>query len=88
MSWCIMMSFHINSIDILNFHDFDYCCIITGNSNDEAIDIDKIVTCKRGFFGNKWFKYFIGNKDLEKTNQLCILVSRVSGYTRNIDKTK
>ena len=48
-----MMSFHINSIDILNFHDFDYCCIIIGNSNDEAIDIDKIVTCKRGFFGSK-----------------------------------
>lgn len=83
-----MMSFNINSIDILNFHDFDYCCIIIENSNDETIDIDKIVTCKRGFFGNKWFKYFIGYKGHEKTNQLCILVSKVSGYITNIDETK
>ena len=36
----------------------------------------------------KSFKYFIGYKDEGKIKPLCLMLSKVSGYTKNFNETK
>ena len=39
-------------------------------------------------FGKKRFKYFTGYKDAKKMIPLCIFLSKMSPYRRNIDEIK
>ena len=35
----LMMSINLNDIAILNIHDVDYCCIISGITKNKAVDL-------------------------------------------------
>ena len=43
---------------------------------------NKFSLCKKGF------KYFIGYKDHEKVDPLCIMFQEMSGYPKCFDETK
>ena len=51
------------------------------------MDISKIVFNKVSF-DKKGFKYFIGYKDDEKVKPLCIMLPKMSGYTKSFNETK
>ena len=54
-----------------------------------ALNIDRIAISNRVCFGKKGFKYFVGyENDYERVMALYIMVSKLSGYRRNIDETK
>ena len=53
------------------------------------VDVDdKIIISNQIYFGKRGFKYFIGYKDNEKVWQWCILLPKMSGYTKNYIETK
>ena len=51
------------------------------------MDISKIVFNKVSF-DKKGLKYFIGYKDDEKVKPLCIMLPKMSGYTKSFNETK
>ena len=53
------------------------------------VNIDRIVISNRVCFGKKGFQYFVGyENDYERVMPLHIMLSKLSGYRRNIDETK
>ena len=51
------------------------------------IDGNKVVVSNKVFYGQKGFKYLIGNKDA-KIILLCIFLSKMSAYRKDFDETK
>ena len=53
------------------------------------LNTDRIIACNKLPFGKKGLKYFIGYEDdHEKAMPLCIILSKMSAYRRDFDKTK
>ena len=52
------------------------------------IDIDKILVSNKVSFGKKEFKYFIGHKNAQKTNPLCMFLPKMSAYRRGFEETE
>ena len=50
--------------------------------NIKNVDVDKIIISDIVFLGKKYLQYFIGYKDDEKVNPLCILLPKMSKYTK------
>ena len=61
-----IIAFGNNGLKKRKFHYSKYSIRIT------KVDIDKIITSNKVSFGKKSFKYFIGYKDDEKIEALCI----------------
>ena len=52
------------------------------------IDVNKIVVFNKVSFDKKGLKYYIGYKDGEKVEPLCILLPKMSACRRDFDETK
>ena len=48
------------------------------------VNFNKIIVSNKVPFGKKGFKYFIGYKDDRKVRPLCIILSKITAYRRNI----
>ena len=74
---------------------FDYIEISKGNFNyfkhpidTKNINIDIILISKKVSFNRKGFRHFVGYKDDNKINPLCIMLSKICGYAKNFVETK
>ena len=54
----------------------------------DDVDIHKILISSKIYFGKKSFKYFTPFIDNEKFNPLCIILAKMSGYTKSFNETK
>ena len=65
-------------IEKRKFHYSKYPVSISNVEIYKTIISDKI-------FGKNGFKYFIGYKDNKKVKLLCVMLPKMSGYTRSYD---
>ena len=49
------------------------------------LDIDKIIVSEKVSFGKNGFKYLNSSKKDKKVETLCVILSKISGYTGNYD---
>ena len=52
------------------------------------IVIDKIVVSNKVLFGKKYFRYFIGYKNILKIRPLSIFLPKISTYRKDVDVSK
>ena len=51
-------------------------------------NIDKLVVSRKFPFGKKGFKYYFGYKDAKKVRPLCVMLPKMSAYSRDFDEIK